>query len=122
MTTSPDITADLISAAVAEIAEQRAVIDQAKGMLTLLYGVDDEAAFDMLRARSQNTNITVRTLAEQLVADYRALVNEEALYEALMSVHERIVATDRTSASPGVSGQSPRCRRSLPGIPTSGRI
>jgi ANTAR domain-containing protein len=96
LTTSPDITADLISAAVAEIAEQRAVIDQAKGMLTLLYGVDDEAAFDMLRARSQNTNITVRTLAEQLVADYRALVNEEALYEALMSVHERIVATDRT--------------------------
>jgi ANTAR domain len=95
LTTSPDITADLISAAVAEIAEQRAVID-AKGMLTLLYGVDDQAAFDMLRARSQNTNITVRTLAEQLLADYRALVNEEALYEALMSVHERIVATDRT--------------------------
>ena len=40
-------------------------VRRVKGMLTLLYGVDDEAAFDMLRARSQNTNITVRTLAEQ---------------------------------------------------------
>ena len=33
------------SAAVAEIADNRAVIDQAKGMLILLYGVDDESAF-----------------------------------------------------------------------------
>ena len=101
MTTQLDSTADLISAGVAQIADlisaaiadipDRAVIDQATGMLTLLYGVDDEAAFDMLRIRSQNTNITVRMLAEHLVADYRALVNEEALYEALMSAHERVV-------------------------------
>ena len=40
------------SAAVAEIADNRAVIDQAKGMLILLYGVDDESAPDMLRRRS----------------------------------------------------------------------
>ena len=109
MTTRLDSTADLISAAVVEIAdlisaavaEDRAVIDRAKGMLTLLYRVDDEAAFDMLRARSQRTNMTVRTLAEQLVADYRALVNEEALYEALMSIHERILATESNKGQSG---------------------
>ena len=85
-----------LPAAFAEFAESRAVIEQAKGMLVLLYGVDDESAFDMLRRRSQSTNVKLRTLAEQLVFDYRALSNGEALpsrlvYEkTLMTVHERI--------------------------------
>ena len=87
-------THDQISAAIAEIAENRAVIDQAKGMLILLYGVDDEAAFNILRRRSQTTKIKLRALAEQLVSDYRHC-NGEALqprsvYEGtLMTVHER---------------------------------
>jgi hypothetical protein len=67
--------AEIVSAAVAEIAENRAVIDQAKGMLILLYGVDDDTAFDTLRWHSQNTNIKLRALAEQLVSNYRALSN-----------------------------------------------
>jgi AmiR/NasT family two-component response regulator len=67
--------AEIVSAAVAEIAENRAVIDQAKGMLILLYGVDDDTAFDTLRWHSQNTNIKLRALAEQLVSNYRALCN-----------------------------------------------
>jgi ANTAR domain len=72
------------------------VIDQAKGMLILLYGVDDQTAFDMLRRHSQNTNIKLRALAEQLVSDYRALSNEKALPsrsvygKTLMTVHWRI--------------------------------
>ena len=67
--------AEIITAAVAEIAENTAVIDQAKGMLILLYGVDDQTAFDILRRHSQNTNIELRALAEQLVFNYRALSN-----------------------------------------------
>ena len=67
--------AEIMSAAVAEIAENTAVIDQAKGMLILLYGVDDQTAFDTLRRHSQNTNIKLRALAEQLVSNYRALSN-----------------------------------------------
>ena len=70
--------AEIISAAVAEIAENRAVIDQAKGMLILLYGVDDQTAFDTLRWHSQNTNIKLRALAEQLVSNYRALSNRKS--------------------------------------------
>ena len=61
--------AEIMTAAVAEIAENRAVIDQAKGMLILLYGVDDQTAFDTLRRHSQNTNIKLRALAEQLVSN-----------------------------------------------------
>ena len=40
---------ELISAAVAEIAENRAAIEQAKGMLMLVYRIDAEAAFDLLQ-------------------------------------------------------------------------
>lgn len=99
MTTTPleSSARGLITAAVAEIVNNRAVIDQAKGMLILVYGVDEDGAFEMLRwRRSQSTNTKLRTLAEQLVADYRSLCNGEALpsrsvYDrALMSVHERI--------------------------------
>jgi ANTAR domain len=65
-------------------------------MLILVYGVDENGAFEMLRWRSQSTNTKLRTLAGQLVADYRVLCNGEALpsravYDmALKSVHERI--------------------------------
>jgi hypothetical protein len=48
-------------------------------MLILLYGVDDQRAFDILRRQSQNTNVKVRALAGQLVSDYRALSNGQVL-------------------------------------------
>ena len=67
--------AEIMTAAVAEIAQNTAVIDQAKDMLIVLYGVDDQTAFDTLRRHSQNTNVKLRALAEQLVANYRALSN-----------------------------------------------
>jgi ANTAR domain len=94
------------AAAVAEIENNRAVIGQAKGMLILVYGVDEDAAFEMLGWRSQSTNTKLRTLAEQLVADYRSLCNGEALpsravYDkALMSVHKRISGTKSRTHRP----------------------
>ena len=86
---------DLELAAVAEIAHDRAVIEQAKGMLILVYGHDDDAAFDILRQRSQFTNIKLRVIAKQLVADYRmlsdaALPGRSKYDTTLLSVHERI--------------------------------
>ena len=107
-TTSLESTATaLITAAAAEIANNRAVIEQAKGMLILVYGVDEDAAFEMLRWRSQSTNTKLRTLAEQLVADYHApCCNGEALpsrsvYDnALMSVHERIAGDESRTHRP----------------------
>ena len=79
MTPVESTARDLITAAVADIATNRAVIDQAKVMLILVYGVDEDGAFEMLRRRSQSTNTKLRTLAAQLVADYRSLCNGEAL-------------------------------------------
>jgi hypothetical protein len=85
-----------ITAALAEIAENRAVIEQVKGMLMLVYRVNAEAAFDLLRWRSQETNIKLRVLAEQLLADVRGLrcgetVPTRAMFDqVLMTVHQRI--------------------------------
>ncbi|MCQ4117992.1 PAS and ANTAR domain-containing protein [Rhodococcus tibetensis] len=56
-----------VDEAVAELSESRAVIDQAKGALMLVYGIPAARAFDVLAWRSQHTNTRLRTLAEQIV-------------------------------------------------------
>ncbi|MEZ0366593.1 PAS and ANTAR domain-containing protein [Mycobacterium sp. pUA109] len=63
---------EMVTEAVAEIAEHRAVIDQAKGMLMLVYGISDEHAFELLRWRSQDANVKLRDLAEVLVTEFIA--------------------------------------------------
>lgn len=76
--TSDKAREDLITARVAEITEHRAVIEQAKGMLMLVYGLDEDAAFDLLRWRSQSSNVKLRRLAEQIVVSFRE-VRQDAI-------------------------------------------
>ncbi|WP_325097513.1 ANTAR domain-containing protein [Nocardia gipuzkoensis] len=47
----------------------RAVIEQAKGMVMLLYGIGDERAFALLRSCSQNTDVHVHALAQRIVTE-----------------------------------------------------
>ncbi len=54
-------------AAVEAAGASRAAIDQAKGALMLVYGMDGDAAFDLLRWYSQRSNVKLRELAEALV-------------------------------------------------------
>ncbi|OBA96099.1 antitermination regulator [Mycobacteriaceae bacterium 1482268.1] len=70
---------ELVNAAVAEIAENRAVIEQAKGMLMLIYRISNQSAFELLKWRSQETNVKLRVLADQLLADFAKLTYEEVL-------------------------------------------
>ena len=49
-----------ISVALAEIADHRAAIEQAKGVLMYIYGIGPDAAFDILKWRSQDANIKLR--------------------------------------------------------------
>lgn len=87
-----------VTAAVAEIAENRAVIEQAKGMLMMTYGIDAHAAFELLRWRSQQANVKLRALAERVSADFTALGGGEILsprsaYDnLLLTAHERLDA------------------------------
>lgn len=58
----------------AEVVASRVMIEQAKGMLMIIYGVDGDQAFDLLRRRSQTVNVKLRVLAEQVTIEFRALV------------------------------------------------
>lgn len=88
-----------ISLAVAEIAENRSAIEQAKGMLMLIYRLDADRAFDLLKWRSQETNTRLRNLAVQLTTDFLALDYDDTLPtraafdEVLLTAHLRITDT-----------------------------
>jgi PAS domain S-box-containing protein len=51
-----------------EIVAHRAPIEQAKGMLMAVYDLQPDVAFDVLRWRSQELNIKLHNVAEELVA------------------------------------------------------
>lgn len=85
-----------VTEVVAEIAEARGAIEQAKGMLMLIYRLDEDAAFELLKWRSQETNVKLRLLAEQLARDFLALDYSETLPSRvvfdrlLLTAHQRI--------------------------------
>jgi PAS domain S-box-containing protein len=79
---TPSITEarqESVTEAVAEIAEARAGIEQAKGMLMLVYGITADSAFELLKWRSQEANVKLRLLAGQVVQDFIGLSCDEAL-------------------------------------------
>ena len=93
-----------ITDAVTAISERRAVIEQAKGMLMLAFGIDADAAFDVLRQQSQHHNVKLRAFAEQLTKDLPAMTTVMppdrllTIIKALQGVHERIAVTAETDA------------------------
>ena len=72
-----------MTAAVARIAERRSGIEQTKGMLMLVFGIDEPTAFDLLRWRSQDANVKLRPLAE-LLHYLQALNHPHGLQAALL--------------------------------------
>ncbi|ORB74829.1 PAS and ANTAR domain-containing protein [Mycobacterium scrofulaceum] len=88
-----------ISAKVAEIAERRGAIDRTKGMLMLVYGVDEMAAFNLLRSLSQVRNMKLGVLAEQIAKDFSELGQEviasrSRFDQRLLTAHLRVSASD----------------------------
>ena len=76
---------------VAEIAAAREGIEQAKGMLMLVYRISAESAFELLKWRSQETNTKLRPLSEQLARDFLELEYHELLPHR--SVYDRLLLT-----------------------------
>jgi len=56
-----------VELALLRIAEHRAVIGQAKGMLMLITGCDADGAFALLRRYSQQRNVKLNEIAHRLV-------------------------------------------------------
>ncbi len=57
------------------IVSHREVIDQAKGMLMLIYQLSADAAFAVLKWRSQELNVKLSTVAEKLIAELPDIVD-----------------------------------------------
>ncbi len=105
---------DLVSAqhpmpTLTEIVKDRVVIEQAKGMLMLIYRLDADQAFAVLRECSQHGNVKLRLLARQIVADFcalprinGALAAPDAYTQLLRTAHLRVTpATTEESSNPG---------------------
>ncbi|WP_369634484.1 PAS and ANTAR domain-containing protein [Nocardia sp. JMUB6875] len=78
-----------------ELVEARAVIEQAKAVLMRIYGISAEQAFKILVWRSQETNIKLRVLAAQLIAELPTLPPPSpaivsAFDHLLLTLHHRI--------------------------------
>ncbi|WP_102142857.1 PAS and ANTAR domain-containing protein [Mycobacterium hubeiense] len=74
-----EVQEEIVTEAVAEIAEARGGIEQTKGMLMLIYRINAESAFELLKWRSQETNVKLRVLAEQIAEDFLSLDYDELL-------------------------------------------
>ncbi|MCM6774154.1 PAS and ANTAR domain-containing protein [Nocardia sp. CDC159] len=86
---------DVIDEIIPDMIEARAPIEQAKGILSLVYELDADQAFAVLKWRSQHTNVKIRDLAAQLVHDVRHLEPNRAglrmrFDHVLLTVHERV--------------------------------
>ena len=92
---------DRVTAKLAEIAEHRAAIEQAKGMLMLVYGIDEDDAFDLLRWLSQEANVKLRLLAERISEDFRssgsAFIPQSEFDQLLLSARSRVGRSDRSA-------------------------
>jgi PAS domain S-box-containing protein len=105
---TPSITEareESVTAAVAEITEARGGIERAKGMLMLVYGITADSAFELLKWRSQDANVKLRVLAEQVVQDFVGLSCGEVLptrveYDRLLlTAHTRTEAQSQCCSS-----------------------
>ncbi|WP_280238998.1 PAS and ANTAR domain-containing protein [Nocardia abscessus] len=85
---------ETLDGALPELYAARAVIEQAKGALMLVYGIGPEQAFRVLSWRSQETNVKLRILAARLVADLPGLAGippglRTEFDHLLLTAHER---------------------------------
>lgn len=88
---------EVLDEALPDLFESRAAIEQAKGVLMFVYRVSAEQAFRVLQWRSQETNVKLRALARQLLAEVTTLDGATANLQSqfdhlLLTVHERITA------------------------------
>jgi hypothetical protein len=67
-------------------------------MLMLIYGINDNAAFNLLKSLSQEANVKLRLLAEQISEDFlgaRLTLNSQSEFDHLLpTAHRRIRRSD----------------------------
>ncbi|MGW0019446.1 PAS and ANTAR domain-containing protein [Rhodococcus sp. NPDC003382] len=98
---------ETVDEAMSTFAESRAIIEQAKGVLMVVYGISAEHAFEILTWRSQETNTKLRALAQRIVdvvtGGSGPKISDSSRNEFdhfLMTVHRTISREDRPASRP----------------------
>jgi ANTAR domain/PAS fold len=86
---------EILDEALPDLFENRAAIEQAKGVMMAVYRISPEQAFQVLQWRSQETNVKLRTLAKLIIGELSSLAPLSAAVQAqfdhlLLTIHERI--------------------------------
>jgi hypothetical protein len=86
---------EVLDEALPDLFENRAAIEQAKGVMMAVYRVSADQAFRVLQWRSQETNVKLRTLAKRLIHEVSNMPPMSAAVQSqfdrlLLTVHERI--------------------------------
>jgi PAS domain S-box-containing protein len=100
-----DVTDSLqadVTTMIAGVVESRAVIEQAKGVLMMAYGIDAERAFDILKWRSQATQVKLKTVAAQFLE----AVMGHGLPAGTLSVIDHLI-TGTNMAAPSTAENRP---------------
>ncbi|MEU4318254.1 PAS and ANTAR domain-containing protein [Nocardia fluminea] len=97
--TADEFRREALDSTLPAVVHARMVIEQAKGALMLAYGISAEQAFRVLRWRSQETNVKLRTIAELVIAELPEVAGDEVklrsrLDHVLLTVHRRHVEDD----------------------------
>ena len=93
---------EVLDQALPDLFENRAAIEQAKGVLMAIYRISPEQAFRVLQWRSQATNVKVRTLAKQLVREVGTMAPMSAAIQSQFD-HVLLTAHERVRTDPGRS-------------------
>jgi ANTAR domain/PAS fold len=91
---------EILDEALPDLFENRAAIEQAKGVMMAVYRISPEQAFQVLQWRSQETNFKLRTLAKLIIGELSSLAPPSAAVQAqfdhlLLTIHERITDESR---------------------------
>lgn len=83
-----------VDAAVADFTTHRSQIEQAKGIMMVIYGISPDHAFDILVWRSQETNTKLRKLVAQVIEDFSYSLSvpgdvRERADHLLLTAHKR---------------------------------
>jgi hypothetical protein len=86
---------EVLDEALPDLFENRAAIEQAKGVIMAVYRVSPDQAFRVLQWRSQETNVKLRTLAKGLIHEVSKMAPMSAAVQSqfdhlLLTIHERI--------------------------------
>jgi ANTAR domain/PAS fold len=91
---------EALDEALPDLFENRAAIEQAKGVIMAVYRVTPDQAFRVLQWRSQETNVKLRALAKLLIHEVSNMPPMSAAVQSqfdhlLLTIHERIPPESR---------------------------